>query len=54
MLYEHGEKHRMAYAELFTLVAWVGGGDVGKEGKLSFRKATMRNLKILTNDLVYI
>ena len=26
----------------------------GKEGKLSFRKAIMRNLKILTNDLVYI
>lgn len=26
----------------------------GKERKLSFRRATMRNLKILTNDLVYI
>lgn len=39
-LYEHGEKHRIAYAKLLTLVAWVEGGYMGGGGrvKLSSKK----------------
>lgn len=39
-LYEHGEKHRIAYAKLLTLVACVEGGDMGGrwESKVKFKK----------------